>query len=110
MLDQGKSFRDSLVMQDQMILLQPLVQCCVLRDTTFEHLRWISRWKISLSEALTAIASVDIVNPLLSSEHLAALDRRMNIVQDVITACLANHEPTDVIQGFVSVGQQQDSP
>ena len=97
LIDQGKGFRKNSSHYDDMALLTPLIQCCVLRDTTSEHLQWMSRWHVSLSEALAELMSVDATAPVLLNEDLAALDRRMAIVQSEIRTCVAKHNAGEVI-------------
>jgi len=102
LIDQGKAFQRGKSGYDEMRLLAPLAQCCVLRDTTFEQLRWISRWDVPISEALDDLLSVDVSFPILIGDDLAALDRRMEIVQHTISACISERGAADVLQGYAT--------
>jgi hypothetical protein len=113
LLDQGKSFganNDSST-HDEPELLMPLIQCCILRDTTYEHFRWMKRWNMSLSDALLTLTRNEIVTPSFQSEwsileaeqadnltvttsnilwdgELQALNRRMHVLWEAIDTCI----------------------
>jgi hypothetical protein len=82
---------------DDLKLLQPLMQCCVLRKDTYDHLRWISHWDVSISAALRDLMENDIASPVLTDEDFVALDRRMKIVQEAMSTCIVEHGPTEVL-------------
>uniref|UniRef100_A0A7R9VVZ0 FAM20 C-terminal domain-containing protein n=1 Tax=Pseudictyota dubia TaxID=2749911 RepID=A0A7R9VVZ0_9STRA len=114
MLDQGKGFvpggaRD----QDYFKPLRPLMYKCMVRKSTYTHLRWIEKkWGIPgrpegsggnitspmlnpLSSALRRLTSVDIARPphvrshnVLRDEDYDGLDQRFRIVMDEIRECI----------------------
>lgn len=85
LIDQGKGFPPDY--KETMRLLAPLSVLSMLRNQTLQHLQWISKWNISLSDALERLTSVDISTPygatgkgVLSGADLFSLDRRFDIV------------------------------
>ncbi|KAK7070211.1 Glycosaminoglycan xylosylkinase [Halocaridina rubra] len=83
LLDNGKSFGDAYV--DHMDVLAPLLQCCRLRQTTYERLILLSGG--GLSQALREILAQDPIAPILTRPHLHALDRRMLHILAVLSMC-----------------------
>ena len=104
-LDQGKSFTRTTWEQpiDDLRLLMPLTQCCVLRTETYNHLQYMSGWSKSLSEALLEVSSVDVAtakwaNKILYDDDFEGLDRRMNIVLEGIKTCIADQGIENVLK------------
>src|SRR5256885_1030719 len=72
-VDNGKSFANPLL--DELSVLAPLTQCCVVRSTTRSRLTGLRNGV--LSAVLDQLLGTDPLSPLLSSAHLDALDRRL---------------------------------
>ncbi|XP_064089471.1 glycosaminoglycan xylosylkinase-like [Macrobrachium nipponense] len=83
LLDNGKSFGDAYV--DHMDVLAPLLQCCRLRQATYERLILLSGG--GLSKALEEILSLDPISPVLTKPHLHALDRRILHILAALSMC-----------------------
>ncbi|KAK4314946.1 hypothetical protein Pmani_013814 [Petrolisthes manimaculis] len=83
LLDNGKSFADPDV--DHLDILTPLLQCCRLRQVTYERLVLLSGG--GLSQALEELLTLDPIAPVLASSHLHALDRRLLHVLAALSAC-----------------------
>ena len=83
-LDNGRSFGRPF--QDEMSILAPLRQCCVVRHSTLERLRFLraKRFSALLDKSLRA----DPLYPILNKYHLAAIDRRTAIILNEISMCV----------------------
>uniref|UniRef100_A0A3Q3F6E6 Family with sequence similarity 20 member C, like n=1 Tax=Labrus bergylta TaxID=56723 RepID=A0A3Q3F6E6_9LABR len=88
-LDNGRAFgRHS---KDEPSILTPLAQCCRIRHSTWLRLRLLSLPKYRLSDVMRASLSNDPLHkvaPLLSENHLTALDRRLKTVLETVDRCL----------------------
>ncbi|XP_052447099.1 extracellular serine/threonine protein kinase FAM20C [Carassius gibelio] len=98
-LDNGRAFgRHS---KDEPSILAPLVQCCRVRRSTLLRLRLLSLQSYRMSDVMRASLSQDplaVVAPLLTEQHLSALDRRLETVLQTIQDCLQQHQHhSDVI-------------
>jgi len=85
-LDHGRGFGRPF--HDEMSILAPILQCCLIRDTTLETLLRYHNGPISLSEAMRDAMARDPVAPVLWEPHLAALDRRVVIILKAVRDCL----------------------
>ncbi|XP_063380931.1 extracellular serine/threonine protein CG31145 isoform X1 [Cydia fagiglandana] len=84
-LDQGRAFGKAF--HDELSILAPLLQCCLVRQTTLATLLKFHNGK-PLSASLRDAMKVDPVTPVLWEPHLAALDRRTAIILDAIRKCV----------------------
>jgi hypothetical protein len=91
LFDNGKGFRSS--REDEMSLLLPLIQCCLVRLSTVE--RFLSFQDspggnaLRLSDLLRrSLATEQLADPVLTEAHLAAVDRRVAIVLDEVYRCM----------------------
>ncbi|XP_057673088.1 extracellular serine/threonine protein kinase FAM20C [Corythoichthys intestinalis] len=95
-LDNGRAFgRHS---QDELSILAPLKQCCRIRRSTLLRLRLLFYPDFRLSDVMRQSLAQDplaAVAPLLSEPHLAALDRRLATILQMVENCEKHHE--DVI-------------
>jgi len=95
-LDHGRAFGKS--KHDEMSILAPLYQCCVIRHSTVSTLLMYNSGPIPLSTALNKSLTSDPINPVLTDPHLLALDRRIGLVLQVIRDCLDSADtPESVI-------------
>jgi len=85
-LDHGRAFGKS--NHDEMSILAPLYQCCVIRHSTVSTLLMYNSGPFPLSAALNRSLTSDPINPVLTDPHLLALDRRISLVLQVIRECL----------------------
>ncbi|XP_045106194.1 glycosaminoglycan xylosylkinase-like isoform X2 [Portunus trituberculatus] len=83
LLDNGKSFGDAEV--DHLDILAPVLQCCRIRQTTYERLLLLSGGGLSL--AMQELLNLDPLAPVLTRAHLLALDRRVFHVLAALSAC-----------------------
>ncbi|KAL0841407.1 hypothetical protein ABMA28_015099 [Loxostege sticticalis] len=84
-LDQGRAFGKAF--HDELSILAPLLQCCIVRHTTLQTLLKFHNG-IPLSKHLRESMRVDPVSPILWEPHLVALDRRVVIILDAIRKCV----------------------
>ncbi|KAB7500823.1 Glycosaminoglycan xylosylkinase [Armadillidium nasatum] len=82
-LDNGKSFGNPFV--DHIDVLAPLLQCCRIRQRTYDRL-FLLKGGV-LSRALDELLSTDPLYPILSVLHSMALDRRVTLILAAIEAC-----------------------
>lgn len=83
LLDNGKSFGDADV--DHLDILAPILQCCRLRQTTYERLVLLAGG--GLSRAMQELLSLDPLAPVLTRPHLLAFDRRLFHILAALAAC-----------------------
>ena len=96
-LDHGRAFGRAA--HDEMSILAPLYQCCMLRQDTLATLLAYHTGPVRLSAAMRRSLERDPVAPVLLESHLAALDRRIQVVLQVVRECLdkAGKTASDVI-------------
>ena len=74
---------------DELSILAPVYQCCLIRYSTLNKLKsFASRNGPSLSTLMRKSLANDPVNPVLTESHLHALDRRVNIILKTIAKCM----------------------
>jgi hypothetical protein len=97
-LDQGRAFgRPN---HDEMSILAPLYQCCLVRRTTLATLLRFHHGPLRLSSLMRKSLARDPLDPILAAGHFDAMDRRVAITLRVIRHCLSRHEADQVIVGF----------
>ena len=80
-LDHGRGFgRPN---HDEVSILAPLYQCCMLRSSTLSALLRFHTGPISLGQALRQSTRADPVYPILVEPHFRAVDRRVGIILQV---------------------------
>jgi len=97
-LDNGKSFGNPY--HDELSILAPLEQCCILRISTFKTIKSLlldASNGILLSVKLEEKLKTDSIYPILTDDHLKALDRRLIIVSNYITKCIESKKKINVL-------------
>lgn len=94
-LDHGRGFGKPY--HDEMSILAPIYQCCIIRQSTLKRLLELYLGPERLSDLLRTSLKNDPVDPVLTEPHLLALDRRLRIILDIIRECLQDKRPDDVI-------------
>jgi hypothetical protein len=95
-LDHGRGFGRA--DHDELSILAPLYQCCMIRSSTLSTLLSYNSGPVSLSAAMRRSLSVDPVAPVLLDPHLLALDRRVGVILQVVRECVNKaDQPQDVI-------------
>ena len=88
LLDNGKSFGNPY--KDETSILAPLYQCCKLRQSTYTKLKTFSTESTdanSLSRRLVERTEKDPLHPLLTDDHLVAIDRRLKRILTTVDMC-----------------------
>ncbi|XP_050298158.1 extracellular serine/threonine protein CG31145 [Anthonomus grandis grandis] len=91
-LDHGRGFGKPY--HDELSILAPLLQCCLIRKSTLETLIKFHNGPTKLSEAMRKSMEKDPIAPILWEPHLVALDRRIDIILKGIRDCLMKGEET----------------
>ncbi|CAG9864003.1 unnamed protein product [Phyllotreta striolata] len=89
-LDHGRGFGKPF--HDELSILAPVIQCCLIRQSTLETLIKFHNGQTKLSEAMRISMSSDPISPILWEPHYEALDRRVEIVLRTIRDCLQKGE------------------
>ena len=87
-LDNGKSFGDP--NHDELSILAPIMQCCMLRRSTYIRISSFAsdlENNLSLSHILDVKLKTDPIYPILTTSHLNALDRRLEVIFDKLKKC-----------------------
>ncbi|GAB0099970.1 extracellular serine/threonine protein CG31145 [Sergentomyia squamirostris] len=93
-LDHGRGFGKPF--HDELTILAPVLQCCLIRASTLETLLRFHNGK-RMSEAMRDSMAKDPVAPVLWEPHLEALDRRIGIILQGIRDCVKKNQPGDVV-------------
>ncbi|OTF74952.1 glycosaminoglycan xylosylkinase-like protein [Euroglyphus maynei] len=100
LIDNGKSFGDP--SHDETTIIFPLLQCCVIRNQTYQHLRrfafTINSSRFTLSAIIKQLLSNDQLWPLLTEHHLQALDRRLRMIMATIELCFETYQRNYVLK------------
>ncbi|XP_031778010.1 extracellular serine/threonine protein CG31145 isoform X2 [Nasonia vitripennis] len=85
-LDNGRGFGKPF--HDEISCLSPLLQCCMIRESTLRTLLRYHNGPIRLSSAMRESMARDPVAPILWEPHLTALDRRIPIILQAVRDCI----------------------
>uniref|UniRef100_A0A8D9F1Y7 Extracellular serine/threonine protein CG31145 n=1 Tax=Cacopsylla melanoneura TaxID=428564 RepID=A0A8D9F1Y7_9HEMI len=85
-LDHGRGFGRAF--HDELSILAPILQCCLIRETTLNTLLKFHNGPKKLSQAMVESMSRDPIAPILWQPHLDALDRRVKIILEAIRHCI----------------------
>lgn len=92
-LDNGRSFGK--IFTDEMSVLAPIRQCCLMRLSTYERLRYLYTNKFS--KLLDASLRHDPLYPVLNDDHYTAVDRRLALILNQLAECTRRYRPYEVI-------------
>ncbi|PBC28349.1 Dentin matrix protein [Apis cerana cerana] len=94
-LDHGRGFGRPF--HDEISILAPILQCCMIRQTTLSTLLKFHNGPVSLSEALRKSMAKDPVAPVLWEPHLTALDRRVRVILQAIRDCVNREDSSQIV-------------
>ncbi|WAQ96577.1 FA20C-like protein [Mya arenaria] len=94
-LDNGRAFGRS--GHDEISILAPLYQCCMIRYSTFLKFVKLYLGPEPLSVLMRTSMARDPIQPILTESHIRALDRRVIRVLSTIHDCMQDNPYTDVI-------------
>ncbi|XP_069012014.1 pseudokinase FAM20A [Embiotoca jacksoni] len=83
--------------QDEMSILAPLSQCCIIKRSTLLRLQLLARREFRLSDVMRESLEGDPLRPVLTELHLLALDRRLQKVLRVVQRCVRRLGEDEVI-------------
>ncbi|NXU13761.1 FA20A Pseudokinase, partial [Pardalotus punctatus] len=73
---------------DEISILAPLSQCCIIKRTTFLRLQLLAEPEYRLSDVMRESLLQDPLAPVLTEPHLLALDRRLQLILDAVGKCI----------------------
>lgn len=73
---------------DEMSILAPLTQCCMIKRSTLLRLQLLARPQYRLSDVMRESLELDRLRPVLTEPHLLALDRRLLKVLRAVQRCV----------------------
>ena len=82
---------------DDLTILAPVTQCCLIRYSTLNRLLVFRHGQTTLAGRMRQSMARDKLAPLLTEPHLRALDRRLNIVLQAVYNCTTKLNANDVI-------------
>nr|XP_056718137.1 pseudokinase FAM20A [Euleptes europaea] len=91
---------------DEISILAPLIQCCLIKKTTLLRLQLLAQPDFRLSDVMRESLLQDRLTPVLTEPHLLALDRRLQIILKTVEKCIetngedivvANTKPLDTL-------------
>ncbi|MBN3313510.1 FA20A Pseudokinase, partial [Atractosteus spatula] len=74
--------------RDEISILAPLIQCCVIKRSTLLRLKLLSQPQYRLSDVMRESLLQDALRPILTEPHLIALDRRLQYVLRTVQKCV----------------------
>uniref|UniRef100_A0A3Q2P1W6 FAM20A golgi associated secretory pathway pseudokinase n=1 Tax=Fundulus heteroclitus TaxID=8078 RepID=A0A3Q2P1W6_FUNHE len=82
---------------DEMSILAPLSQCCMIKHSTLLRLQLLARSDFRLSDVMRESLEKDPLRPVLTEPHLLALDRRLQKILRVVQRCVRRLGKDEVI-------------
>ncbi|XP_041265320.1 pseudokinase FAM20A [Onychostruthus taczanowskii] len=73
---------------DEISILAPLSQCCVIKRTTLLRLQLLAEPEYRLSDVMRESLLQDPLAPVLTEPHLLALDRRLQLILEAVGKCI----------------------
>lgn len=92
-LDNGRSFGK--IFSDEMSILAPVKQCCLIRYSTFKRLQYL--YEKGFSKLLDHSLKIDPLYPILTDDHLKSVDRRLILIFKEIIKCVDKKDLLNVI-------------
>nr|XP_048302059.1 pseudokinase FAM20A isoform X1 [Myodes glareolus] len=83
--------------QDEISILAPLSQCCMIKQKTLLHLQLLAQADYRLSDVMRESLLEDQLAPVLTEPHLLALDRRLQIILKTVEDCIEAHGEQRVV-------------
>lgn len=83
--------------EDEMSILAPLTQCCMIKRSTLLRLQLLTQPQFRLSDVMRESLRGDSLWPILTEPHLLALDRRLQKVLRAVQRCVRRLGESEVI-------------
>ncbi|XP_069511177.1 pseudokinase FAM20A [Ambystoma mexicanum] len=74
--------------QDEITILAPLYQCCMIKKSTWLRLQLLASPDYRLSDIMRESLLLDRLAPILTEPHLLALDRRLQKTLHIVEECV----------------------
>ncbi|CAL8283780.1 unnamed protein product [Merluccius merluccius] len=94
-LDNGRGFGKH--SHDEVSILVPLIQCCRVKRSTHLRLQLLAKQEYLLSSMMAQSLVRDHLTPILIQPHLAAMDRRLRQVLNVLADCIEKEGYSNVV-------------
>ncbi|XP_060107955.1 pseudokinase FAM20A [Heteronotia binoei] len=85
---------------DEISILAPLIQCCLIKKTTLLRLQLLALPDYRLSDVMRESLLQDRLTPVLTEPHLLALDRRLQIILKTVKKCIETNGEDLVVANF----------
>ncbi|XP_056870851.1 extracellular serine/threonine protein kinase FAM20C [Takifugu flavidus] len=95
-LDNGRGFGKH--SHDELSILVPLSQCCRVRKSTYQRLQLLAKEDYRLSALMEESLLQDRLSPVLIQPHLQAMDRRLQVVLQVLAGCIEKEGYANVVE------------
>ena len=89
-LDHGRGFGKP--HHDELSILAPIYQCCMIRMSTLETLMNFHNGEGTLGYMLKTSLEQDPVKPVLVDDHFEAIDRRVGLILKIMRECINGAE------------------
>jgi len=93
LLDNAKSFGNP--EHDELSILAPITQCCLLRKSTFDRLTELKGGL--LTKMLIEATKTDPIAPILHKKHIEAINRRMPMIFAALQKCVSQNGLDNVL-------------
>ncbi|XP_015264343.1 PREDICTED: pseudokinase FAM20A, partial [Gekko japonicus] len=88
---------------DEISILAPLIQCCLIKKTTLLRLQLLAQPDYQLSDVMRESLLQDRLTPVLTEPHLLALDRRLQIILKTVKKCIETNGEDTVVANSESL-------
>uniref|UniRef100_A0A7N6APV6 FAM20 C-terminal domain-containing protein n=1 Tax=Anabas testudineus TaxID=64144 RepID=A0A7N6APV6_ANATE len=95
-LDNGRGFGKH--SHDELSILVPLSQCCRVKKSTYLRLQLLAKEEYQLSSLMEESLLRDRLSPILIHPHLRAMDRRLQLVLQVLAGCIEKEGYVNVVE------------
>ncbi|NWZ73649.1 FA20A Pseudokinase, partial [Acrocephalus arundinaceus] len=90
---------------DEISILAPLSQCCIIKRTTLLRLQLLAEPEYQLSDVMRESLLQDPLAPVLTEPHLLALDRRLQLILDTVGRCIDTFGEAAVVANDTALTQ-----
>ena len=92
-IDNGRAFGKAF--EDDLSILAPFTQCCLMRYSTYLRLKYL--YINDFASILDKSLKSDPVYPILTPDHLNAVNRRLKIILNQLNICMDTFKPYEVL-------------
>ncbi|KAK6478272.1 pseudokinase FAM20A-like isoform X1 [Huso huso] len=92
--------------RDEISILAPLTQCCIVKQSTLLRLKLLSQAEFRLSDLMRESLLRDNLPLVLTEPHLLALDRRLQRILKAVQKCVKKYGEPHVVAEDITETQQ----